>query len=67
MQVYDEDKMQADTKLGLAKVPLLGLELEKAKERTLKLERSLDPLKNNRDKKERGTITVKVRRWTWSH
>jgi hypothetical protein len=52
--------MKTDTKLGLVKVPLLRPELETAKEYTFKLERSLDPLKNDRDKKERGTITVKV-------
>ncbi|XP_078174363.1 calcium-dependent lipid-binding (CaLB domain) family protein [Carex rostrata] len=60
LEVYDEDNMQTDKRLGVAKVPLLGLEMEKTKEHTLKLERSLDPLKNNKDKKERGTITIEV-------
>ncbi|KAF3335183.1 synaptotagmin-4-like isoform X1 [Carex littledalei] len=60
VEVYDNDNMQTDKKLGLAKVPLLGLEMEKAKEHFLKLERSLDPLKANKDKKERGTITIEV-------
>ncbi|KAJ4778702.1 Calcium-dependent lipid-binding (CaLB domain) family protein [Rhynchospora pubera] len=61
LEVYDDDNMQQDTKLGVVKVPLQGLELEAAKDCTLKLERSLDPLKSNKDKKERGTITVQLR------
>ncbi|KAJ3678462.1 hypothetical protein LUZ60_002265 [Juncus effusus] len=59
-EVYDEDNVQADKMLGVARIPLKGLEAETEKEFTLKLEKSLDPMKANKDRKDRGTITVRV-------
>ncbi|KAL5987686.1 hypothetical protein ACLOJK_035436 [Asimina triloba] len=57
-QVFDEDVGQ-DKRLGITKLPLIDLEPEKLKELELRLLPSLDMLKI-KDKKDRGTVTVKV-------
>ncbi|KAL6611180.1 hypothetical protein ACP70R_039108 [Stipagrostis hirtigluma subsp. patula] len=58
-EVYDEDKLQQDKKLGVAKLPVNSLEPETTREITLKLMHSVDPLKN-KDNKDRGTLHVKA-------
>ncbi|KAH6767442.1 Calcium-dependent lipid-binding family protein [Perilla frutescens var. hirtella] len=57
-EVFDED-IGNDKRLGVAKLPLIDLEAEACKEFELKLLPSLDMLKI-KDKKDRGTLTVKV-------
>uniref|UniRef100_A0A7N0SZ91 Uncharacterized protein n=1 Tax=Kalanchoe fedtschenkoi TaxID=63787 RepID=A0A7N0SZ91_KALFE len=59
LEVYDQDIGQ-DKRLGIVKLPLIGLEAETEKEFDLRLMPSLDMLKI-KDKKDRGTVTVKVR------
>ncbi|KAL9685611.1 hypothetical protein QQ045_023062 [Rhodiola kirilowii] len=59
LEVYDQDIGQ-DKRLGIAKLPLIGLEAETEKEIELRLMPSLDMLKI-KDKKDRGTILLKVR------
>lgn len=59
MQVFDEDDLSQDKKLGIVKLPLVDLEAEISKEFELRLLPSLDMMKI-KDKKDRGTITVKV-------
>ncbi|XP_062190758.1 calcium-dependent lipid-binding protein [Phragmites australis] len=58
-EVYDEDNLQQDKKLGVAKLAVNSLEPETTREITLKLLHSVDPLKN-RDSKDRGTLYLKV-------
>ncbi|GJN07679.1 hypothetical protein PR202_ga25527 [Eleusine coracana subsp. coracana] len=58
-EVYDEDKLQQDKKLGVAKLAVNSLEPENAREISLKLLHSVDPLKN-RDTKDRGTLYLKL-------
>lgn len=58
-EVLDQDIGQ-DKRLGIAKLPLADLEPEIEKEIELKLQPSLDMLKI-KDKKDRGTLTVKVK------
>jgi Ca2+-dependent lipid-binding protein len=58
-EVYDEDKLQQDKRLGVAKLAVNSLEPEITREVTLKLLHSVDPLKN-RDTKDRGTLHLKV-------
>ncbi|XP_057857227.1 calcium-dependent lipid-binding protein [Cryptomeria japonica] len=58
LEVLDKDIGQ-DKSLGIVKYPLLELEPEKSKEVNLKLLPSLDTNKI-KDKKDRGTITIKV-------
>ncbi|KAM7261114.1 hypothetical protein ACFE04_026589 [Oxalis oulophora] len=58
LEVYDEDIGQ-DKKLGVAKLPLIDIPAEKMKEVELGLLSSLDTLKV-KDKKDRGTITLKL-------
>ena len=58
-QVYDEDNLQQDKRLGVAKLVVNTLEPEITQEVTLKLLHSLDPIKN-RDTKDRGTLHLKV-------
>ncbi|GAV85297.1 C2 domain-containing protein [Cephalotus follicularis] len=58
LEVFDKDIGQ-DKKLGIVKLPLLDLEAETVKELELRLLSSLDTLKV-KDKKDRGTLTVKV-------
>ncbi|KAI4356847.1 hypothetical protein L6164_000834 [Bauhinia variegata] len=58
LEVYDEDIGQ-DKRLGIVKLPLNDLEAETLKEFELRLLSSLDTLKV-KDKKDRGTLTIKV-------
>lgn len=58
VEVFDQDIGQ-DKRLGIAKLPLIELEAETSKEYELRLLASLDTLKV-KDKKDRGTITIKV-------
>jgi hypothetical protein len=58
-QVYDEDRLQQDKRLGVAKLAVNDLDPEVTREISLKLLHSVDPLKN-RDTKDRGTLCVKV-------
>ncbi|KAK8946141.1 Synaptotagmin-4 [Platanthera guangdongensis] len=58
-EVFDEDDISQDKKLGIVKLPLVDLEAETSKEFELRLLPSLDMMKI-KDKKDRGTITVKV-------
>ncbi|KAG6475608.1 hypothetical protein ZIOFF_064836 [Zingiber officinale] len=60
-EVYDEDKLQQDKKMGVAKLGLQELEPGVTKEIQLNLLASLDTLKV-KDKKDRGSLTIKVRR-----
>lgn len=57
-QVFDEDIGQ-DKRLGIVQLPLIGLEAETEKDIELRLLSSLDRLKV-KDKKDRGTLTIKV-------
>uniref|UniRef100_A0A7N0V7T7 C2 domain-containing protein n=1 Tax=Kalanchoe fedtschenkoi TaxID=63787 RepID=A0A7N0V7T7_KALFE len=59
LEVYDQD-MGDDKRLGVVKLPLIGLEAETETEVNLRLMPSLDMLKI-KDRKDRGTITLKVR------
>ncbi|KAL9691482.1 hypothetical protein QQ045_011906 [Rhodiola kirilowii] len=58
LEVFDKDIGQ-DKRLGIAKLPLVGLEVGTSKEIDLRLFPSLDMLKI-KDKKDRGTITIQV-------
>ncbi|KAL1219195.1 Calcium-dependent lipid-binding protein [Cardamine amara subsp. amara] len=58
IEVFDKDVGQ-DERLGLVKLPLSSLEAEVTKEMELNLLSSLDTLKV-KDKKDRGTITLKL-------
>ncbi|XP_022148252.1 synaptotagmin-5 [Momordica charantia] len=58
LEVYDQDIGQ-DKQLGIAKLPLIDLRGEVTKEIELRLLASLNTLKV-KDKKDRGTLTVKV-------
>jgi len=60
LQVFDKDVGQ-DERLGLVKLPLSSLEAGVTKELELNLLSSLDTLKV-KDKKDRGSITLKVYR-----
>ncbi|KAJ0110491.1 hypothetical protein Patl1_00309 [Pistacia atlantica] len=57
-EVRDQDIGQ-DKRLGIVKLPLMELEAETPKEFELRLQPSLDMMKI-KDKKDRGTITVKI-------
>lgn len=59
-EIYDEDKLQQDKRLGVAKLAVNTLEPEINQEVTLKLLHSVDPIKN-RDTKDRGTLHIKVK------
>lgn len=59
MQVFDKDNIGQDEKLGVTKLPLIDLENETAKEVELRLMPSLD-MTRIKDKRDRGTITLKV-------
>ncbi|OUZ99468.1 C2 calcium-dependent membrane targeting [Macleaya cordata] len=59
IEVMDEDDVTQDKRLGIAKLPLIELEPETPKEIELRLLPSLDTLRI-KDKKDRGTITIKV-------
>lgn len=58
LEVYDKDIGQ-DKRLGIVQLPLIGLEAQTEKELELRLLSSLDTLKV-KDKKDRGTLTIKV-------
>ncbi|KAL2337421.1 hypothetical protein Fmac_011867 [Flemingia macrophylla] len=58
LEVFDKDIGQ-DKRLGIAKLPLVDLEIQTEKEIELRLLSSLDTLKV-KDKKDRGTLTIKV-------
>ncbi|XP_068640303.1 calcium-dependent lipid-binding protein-like [Aristolochia californica] len=58
VEVYDKDITQ-DKRLGIAKLPLIDLQPETTKEVELRVMPSLDMVKI-KDKKDRGTITLKV-------
>ncbi|KAG1354771.1 synaptotagmin-5 [Cocos nucifera] len=60
LEVFDEDNVSQDKRLGIAKLPLTDLEPETNKEFELRLLPSLDTLKI-KDKKDRGTLTIKVK------
>jgi hypothetical protein len=59
-QVFDEDKLKQDKRLGIAKLPLSDLAIETAQEVNLQLLSSLDTVKV-KDKKDRGVLTIKAR------
>lgn len=59
IEVYDKDNIGQDEKLGVTKLPLIDLEAGTPKELELRLMPSLDMTKI-KDKKDRGTITLKV-------
>ncbi|XP_004510925.1 calcium-dependent lipid-binding protein-like [Cicer arietinum] len=58
LEVFDEDIGQ-DKRLGIVQLPLIDLEAQTEKEIQLRLLSSLDTLKV-KDKKDRGTLTLKV-------
>ncbi|MCL7043021.1 hypothetical protein MKW94_001272 [Papaver nudicaule] len=58
LEVYDKN-VTRDERLGVAKVPLIDLEPGNPKKISLRLLPSLDMLRI-KDKKDRGTITIKV-------
>jgi Ca2+-dependent lipid-binding protein len=58
-EVYDEDRLQQDKKLGVAKLAVNSLQPEATSEITLKLQQSLDSLKI-KDTKDRGTLHLQV-------
>nr|CAB3496485.1 unnamed protein product [Digitaria exilis] len=55
LEVFDEDKMKQDKRLGIAKLPLNDLEMETVQEVNLQLLSSLDTTKV-KDKKDRGVV-----------
>ncbi|KAK8916423.1 Synaptotagmin-4 [Platanthera zijinensis] len=59
IEVFDEDDLSQDKRLGIVKLPLIDLEPETATEFDLRLMPSLDMMKV-KDKKDRGSITIKV-------
>ncbi|CAN6313391.1 unnamed protein product [Urochloa humidicola] len=59
LEVFDEDKMKQDKRLGIAKLPLIDLGMETVQEVNLQLLSSLDTTKV-KDKKDRGVLTIKV-------
>ncbi|ONL96018.1 synaptotagmin-5 [Zea mays] len=59
LEVFDEDKMKQDKRLGIAKLPLSDLEMETVQEVKLQLLSSLDTTKV-KDKKDRGVLSIKV-------
>ncbi|TVU47706.1 hypothetical protein EJB05_07313, partial [Eragrostis curvula] len=60
LEVFDEDNLKQDKRLGIAKLPLSDLEMETAQEVNLQLLSSLDTTKV-KDKKDRGVLTIKAR------
>ncbi|CAN6307276.1 unnamed protein product [Urochloa humidicola] len=59
LEVFDEDKMKQDKRLGIAKLPLSDLGMETVQEVNLQLLSSLDTTKV-KDRKDRGVLTIKV-------
>jgi hypothetical protein len=60
VQVYDEDNLQQDKRLGVAKLAVNNIQPETPTEITLKLMQSLDSLKI-KDYRDRGSLHLKVR------
>ncbi|XP_004492657.1 calcium-dependent lipid-binding protein-like [Cicer arietinum] len=58
LEVFDKDIGQ-DKRLGIAKLPLIDMEAETEKDMEVRLLSSLDTLKV-KDKKDRGTLTIKI-------
>ncbi|KAG1362467.1 synaptotagmin-4 [Cocos nucifera] len=59
LEVFDEDNLAQDKRLGIAKLALIDLEPDTNKEFDVRLLPSLDTLKI-KDKKDRGTLTIMV-------
>ncbi|CAD6210444.1 unnamed protein product [Miscanthus lutarioriparius] len=59
LEVFDEDNMKQDKRLGIAKLPLSDLEMETVQEVNLQLLSSLDTTKV-KDKKDRGMLSIKA-------
>ncbi|XP_044979190.1 calcium-dependent lipid-binding protein-like [Hordeum vulgare subsp. vulgare] len=59
LEVFDEDSLKQDKRLGIAKVPLSDLEVETVQEINVQLLSSLDTTKV-KDKKDRGVLTIRV-------
>ncbi|VFQ84033.1 unnamed protein product [Cuscuta campestris] len=59
LEVFDKDNVGQDERMGIARLPLKDLEADTLKEIDLQLLPKLDMLKV-KDKKDRGTITIKV-------
>ncbi|GFP82301.1 synaptotagmin-4 [Phtheirospermum japonicum] len=59
IEVFDQDNIGQDKRLGITKLPLIDLEAEKSKDIDLRLFPSLDMLKI-KDKKDRGTVSIRV-------
>jgi Ca2+-dependent lipid-binding protein len=59
LEVFDEDNLKQDKRLGIAKLPLSDLEIETVQEINLQLLSSLDTTKV-KDKKDRGVLTIKA-------
>ncbi|CAN6286112.1 unnamed protein product [Urochloa humidicola] len=59
-EIYDEDTLKQDKKMGVAKLAVNGLEPERPTETTLHLLQSLDSLIKTKDKKERGRLHLSV-------
>ncbi|CAL4928502.1 unnamed protein product [Urochloa decumbens] len=59
-EVYDEDTLKQDKKMGVAKLAVNGLEPERPTEITLHLLQSLDSLIKTKDKKDRGRLHLSV-------
>ncbi|KAK1651697.1 hypothetical protein QYE76_069502 [Lolium multiflorum] len=59
LEVFDEDSLKQDKRLGIAKLPLSDLGIETVQEINLQLLSSLDTTKV-KDKKDRGVLTIKV-------
>ncbi|KAM0898830.1 hypothetical protein ACQ4PT_021681 [Festuca glaucescens] len=59
LEVFDEDSLKQDKRLGIAKLPLSDLGIETVQEINLQLLSSLDTTKV-KDKKDRGVLTIKA-------
>uniref|UniRef100_A0ACD5UY96 Uncharacterized protein n=2 Tax=Avena sativa TaxID=4498 RepID=A0ACD5UY96_AVESA len=59
LEVYDEDNLQQDKRLGVAKLAVNNIQPETPSEITLKLMQSLDSLKI-KDYRDRGSLHLKV-------
>uniref|UniRef100_A0ACD5UNY9 Uncharacterized protein n=2 Tax=Avena sativa TaxID=4498 RepID=A0ACD5UNY9_AVESA len=59
LEVYDEDNLQTDKRLGVAKLAVNDIQPETPSEITLKLMQSLDSLKI-KDYRDRGSLHLKV-------
>lgn len=59
LKIYDEDTLQQDKKMGVAKLAVSSIEPGSPTEITLHLLQSLDSLKT-KDKRDRGTLHLRV-------